>query len=625
MGIGNLFRRRRKADGGWDQPVGLGESIEPDEAGDPMEGGPSVFRLELAQIRWAAQNEAVALARTDLDPLRWRGGQMASNIERGFAHGHEGLRDRLSNYVAKRIRDEIRELYSLAKAVAAERNQLRVIDNELVRVIRDYRHLYDEVSEDPLELGRYRRLCSKTTQDAKKLIAVLFIVAEVIITGSIFEGAIPIDIPLLGFILALGVMGMLVFIPHYIAQGIKEGTTRYYYYEHEEYKQRKEDPPADLDRKVHYEDRDDQGFRLISLSIGLILAILIVPLAALRASALRLGGAPWWLLFFFFLVLQLGISGYFFLREWLDHGTASHNLWKYGELKAELEDERAEVLDGLGEAAAEFHDAAEDLIFTLREAPRWDSYLVETYNETSRYFRHILELERQDLAPFIFWARRPYLGSRRGMQKTDHALDPIVDEHWSLEEASPLGREWWLREISEALADLPDLEDAEGDQDEGERAADVESRDADGADSSEGEEELEPSDVSWLMTKSPSALLREFLSRYFGIEGKYRIPRELFIEDEPDTVPPPEGPSASGAEPKVDDGGGSGGDAMEEDSQALEGGDGPSIRVVPDEDLGDRRESSEADDGKTEGLTSDDTKRDEVLDLSDAGAGGGTP
>jgi len=498
MALKDLFKRR-KVKTGMDAPIGMGGDSD---AGEPGEGGPSVFMQELAELRWSAQQEAVNQARKTMDPEAWANGQFAFEYERTLAHEHEGLRDRLSNYVGGRVRDEVRELYSLAGDVATIRDELRVVDRDLVQVTRDFNERFEEVREDPQELGRYYRLRSPTKQAAKKLVAGVFILSEFIISGYIFDQIITTDIPLLGWVFALGLMVMLVVVPHFAAQGIKSGITRYHSFDEKHYEDDGEEAPSDARRRSHQEEQDDRGFRIVASIVGILLICLILPLSSLRATEID-GGVLW---FFFFLFLQLGISGYFFLREWLDFGEASDNLWKLAEAKDLLEDERSGVLADHAEAIADFHDEAEDLLFTLREAPRWDSYIVQSYLGTIHYFRHLVAVERPDLDPFVTLAKVPYLGSEDDLEHSNaYPLDPVSREHRSLEADNAFGREWWMKRMSDALVEIPEseLEDNDGD---------------------------DLTDASWLVTKSPSLILREFLRRYFDLDDCYKRPSILDLE-----------------------------------------------------------------------------------------------
>ena len=210
---------------------------------------------------------------------------------------------------------------------------------------------------------------------------------------------------------------------------------------------------------------------------------------------------------------DLVLSGYFFLREWLDHGHPSHGLHKLGEEKEAIEAERRATLESVSDAVSEFHDTAEDLIFTLQQAPRWDSPIVETYHETIRYYRHLITLEQPEYEEFISWARVPYLGSKDTKDASDYPLDPVSEEHRSLEEDGPMGREWLLRTAAEALAGIED--EGEDESADGQKAA---------------------PEANWLVTKSPDLLLAEYLRRYFDLDVKYKRPAGLDLppDDEPD-------------------------------------------------------------------------------------------
>lgn len=512
MALRDLFRRRKTAD--VDNPIGLG-----DDDGDleVAEGGPSIFRQEIAELRWTAQQQALDLARRGVDPERWNDGLMAFEYERALARDHEGLRDRLANYVGARIRDEVRELYSLAGEVALARTDLEDVDERLLQVEEDWREKQAEIGDDELELSRYYRLRSTVGGYLKYAVAILFVISEFIISGIVFERIFANLPPGLGYVLALGVTIALIVIPHFSALGLKEGLTQYRVWEKRALEREHKPITMELERAIHMEERDDKGFRLAALAVGVGLLILIVPLSWIRATS-EGDGKVSWAAFLFLLMLQLVLSGYFFLREWLDHGHLSHDLHRRDELRQELIAEREASLSNLNDAVSEFHDTAEDLIFTVQQAPRWDSYIVECFNATIRYCRDLIANAQPDYEEFIYWARVPYLGNKGELTGSGYPLDPLSEEHRSLEQEGPIGRDWLIRQGAEALAELPDPDETEAVDEPG----DVRS----GAD--------EPDDVSWFVARSPDVLLEEYLGRYFGMAVPYRNPFTQKSEGEDD-------------------------------------------------------------------------------------------
>lgn len=89
----------------------------------------------------------------------------------------------------------------------------------------------------------------------------------------------------------------------------------------------------------------------------------------------------------------------------------------------------------------------------------------------------------------------------------------MSEEHRSLEEDGPMGREWLLRTAAEALAGIED--EGEDESADGQKAA---------------------PEANWLVTKSPDLLLAEYLRRYFDLDVKYKRPAGLDLppDDEPD-------------------------------------------------------------------------------------------
>jgi hypothetical protein len=554
-----------------------------------MFGGPNVYRSELAQFRWAAVAEAQNLARSNPDPEVWKDGQLAFELERSIAHDHEGLRDRLANYVGFNVSRTVQALYPLAADVASGREALRRLDNRLVRTVNDYNSLYEEVKRDPLELGRYYRLRSVSATRTRWALAGVFIAAEFIITGFVFDDMIPMDIPLLGFVVALGVMVMLVAIPHFAAQGIKEGITDYHGHERAALKAEQKPIPGWMNRLAHLEEQDDRGFRLVASVVGLVLLLSIIPLSILRAAEIDkfTDVASFWVLLLFFILVQLGISGYFFLREWLDHGMASHNLEKLAKHREELELQRETTLQQLSSVIAAFYTSAEELIFFVREAPRWDSYLIQCSQATMHHIRHAVAVEHPELGPFITWARIPYHGraDAEELEKSEYPLDPLSHEHRSLDEEGLLGREWWMREAGRALAALPPssraLEEVLSDTG---AAAGAPSTDAATVALTEPRHE----DVSWLLTKSPAMILREFLHRYFDLDAQYRRPPTLDIEiittEEPEAPTPEVGEPVTPEDPPTDPTDDTAADHVVDDAEQMQRTDPAASELVGDID-----------------------------------------
>ena len=469
--------------------IGLGDASDH----EPGEGGPSFLKSDLAAYRWATQQEAVNVGRRGVDPERWDEGRMAFEYERTIARGHEALRDRLANYVGTRLRDEVGELFDQAGEVAVAHEALRHVDAELVNVMNDWRSLKADVSDDEMDIGRFTRARSPKARAVKYAIFGAFVASEFVISGTIFEQTIRTDVVGLGFIFALGLMVLLIVIPHYAAQGLKEGVTHYHSFERDHYVKTGADVPFRLERQVHQEGREDQGFRITVAVLALVLLGLIIPLSMLRAAENE--GLVW---FFFFLFLQIGISGYFFLREWLDHDAASHNLTMLTEEKEALEALRMAALEDVSSAVAEFRRAAADVALTVQQAPRWDSQIVEAYYETIHYFRHLVALQQPEAEQFITWARITSLENRAVAEQSGYPLDSVEHEHAALAEDGPMGREWWMRMANEALGRDGSLRPSEGDDPE--------------------------FHLSWLVTHSPLAVLDDLLERHFDIELPYKRP-----------------------------------------------------------------------------------------------------
>jgi hypothetical protein len=520
-----------------DTPLGMGS----DNDDDPGQGGPSAFMSELAQYRWVMSQEAVNLARGEYDPTVWPNGRMAFEMEQAAAHGHEGLRERVQLYIQDQITEESEDLAELAGAVATSRQELDEADRELAHSLKEWRKAEQELEDDPLEVSRYHRLMSPNTQMLKRALLLIFVLSEFIITGFIFDRALPLDVPLLGYVLALGVMVMLTAIPHFVAQGIKEGITDHHRWAVKKLEDAGEDVDVVLQRMQHREQQDDGGFKIASYVVGGLLVALALPLALLRSSETLKGSEIAW--FFLFLIIQLGISGYFFLREWLDHGAPSATLHKLNEQKGLAEDRRADGYQDYADALTDYFRDSRSVFKWLLDAARHDAYIVDCYLESMHWSRHLHTIERPELGVFIHGARQPYLGSNEEVDNArGRVFDPVFDEHRSLEADSPLGRMWALRTIEAAT-----------------KAAGQSVREDGEAQGETDDEEAQPtrSPAGALIDSLAREWLYDYLREHFDL-GPYRPPKFL-LEEEADE----EGTLGVASQPKAPNAPSDGGEVAE--------------------------------------------------------------
>lgn len=348
---------------------------------DREEGGPSYFAEELSQLNWLAVQEAVNLARSDIDPEAWPDYRLAFELERGIAHGYEGLRDRLSNRIGARIRDQVKKLYEHVAQIANVRIRLQDVDHELIGINADWKRQFEDVRADPMQLDRYYQHSSGGVQTGKYAIAMLLVLTEFFISWEVFREVLENEVS--AAIFSLGLILLMVVVPHYVAHGLKLGHTRHHKMVREDHKERSEPLPKRQRLNEEMEEKDDRGFRIAATVLGILLVLLVIPLSWARKEEIRGGLDGWYWLPLFFL-LQLGISGYFFLREWLDFSGPAANLAHLNSIREDLRGERLELMEENNELLAEYHARAEELVFVMREAPRWDSYIVECYLSTLR-------------------------------------------------------------------------------------------------------------------------------------------------------------------------------------------------------------------------------------------------
>ncbi len=416
------------------------------------EGGGHPLQGDLEKYRWIAQTEGVAIGQAEHDPDRWPGGQLAFEFERGLAHDHEVLRDRQAVMTNQWLNEAAADVQELAGELSATRNQLATVDRRFTEVQRDWEDSAADLRQDPLERGRFYRGLDTVPRRIKWVLVVIFVVSEFVMTGQVFEAAVSqtSNIDNLGFLLALGVMVILVAVPHFGARGLKQSVTKVHGYHQQSLEEAGEPVPAELRRFRDNEVQDNLGFRIVAVCVGVGLIALIIPLSILRAIHIGGGSVLW---FAVFVLLQLCLSGYFFLREWHDHtGTSSDHRSVTKQLEATVI-ERDEILANLSEANDEMSIAAEEYLALMRAYPRHDDQIVSSYWATLHFHRHVVVQVNPGLAPYVNLAPAPQPAGTEAPSNVTYPLDPLFNEHPSIEDNAHTGGRLWVRnEIENTLS-----------------------------------------------------------------------------------------------------------------------------------------------------------------------------
>lgn len=518
MSLLDLFRRRRKVDG--DNPLG---DFDPGVDLGFSEGGTMPFQEEIAHLRWELANKAVEAARSAPNPELWDGGLMMFPAERSAAFGFEALRDKLANWVGAQIRDSGQEMISHAGDVALARDSLRNLDHKVHTASEHWSHMFEDLRRDEIELKRYYRMKSITSTYLKYAVAIFFILTELVISAQVFLKVFP-NLPAgLEWLLALGVTIALIVIPHFTALGLKEGMTSHHQPEKAAHERDGGGVPVRVLRALSFEEMDDRIFRVASITVGLLLIAMVLPLSYLRATAETSPDSPFpWFGFLFLLLLQLALSGYFFLREWLNHGPLSEALYFVEKERDATQEVRESVYKNLHDSLADYHSSAEQLVFTIQQYPRWDSYIMASYHQSIWMFRSMVTQENPKLAVFINGATVPTLAGV--------PLDPasglrglsVAEELPILNDDGPCGRGWLMREANDHLvASTPDY-----DVDRPSIAFVTNGSD-------DGSHLEEHGSIRWPALKSPDELLGTYLGRYAGVPLRYESPEMVDLPPRP--------------------------------------------------------------------------------------------
>ena len=443
-----LFNRKAQLQ----SPEGVDLGLQAGEVIEPGEGGPSPFSQDLAKWRFTHLQQSVDLTKAKYSPEAWADGRFLYDLETSLAHAHQEIRDRAEDWSQERVRENAEILFEDAGEIARAQVELQRADSEYLRTQKMWKKSFREIEDEPQEIFRLNSLRSVTAMALKELLLFVFIASEFVITGFVFNNALPLDIPYIGYVLAIGVLAMLMAVPHYLARGIKEGITQHHKFDldDEEFSDNSSKGGIRKRRQVHREEADDKGFRIASLFVGLTLLALIVPLSFLRASETIKGNRVLW--FFSFLFIQIAISGYFFLREWLDHGPPSANLHMVEKHLKECKEAREEAFVAYSDALNAYYEDSLNLLKSMQYATRLDAQIIEHYLTTLHFGRHLQIQNSPEMAPFINGAIIPYLGVMKEVNdERGDVYEPVTSSFRTFENGTARGREWWLNQVDASI------------------------------------------------------------------------------------------------------------------------------------------------------------------------------
>lgn len=407
---------------------------------DPSQGGASIYRVELDSYRKAHIQQSVDAARRGVEPAAWHDGRIIFDHEFALAHSHQALRDRLQVWIRSDFSDEISEMGARATEVIAQQGRLEVADQRLIDAKRSYAEALARI-QDGHEQIRFNSRRNPYAIFFKWLVAVIFVLSELLMTGYIFQGAIHLGFggaageQILPFILAVGVMVMFVAGPHFLAKGLK-------LIDNSSSKDLEVEGPSKRTFLTRNSRISEAHLTRALWIFGASLILLMIPLSIMRAQGTIAGNRMLWFFLFFF--VQLGVSAYFFVREWMDSGSPSeilHSAEK--ELGRERSNRDAEA-EEYGFALSDFLEVANPCMKVVLDLFRHDGQIVEEFYATIHFGRSAMEAEAPSLRTFINGARIPYLGPR-GEIEDERGLvyDAVSSSNRVHEEDGPRSRDWW--------------------------------------------------------------------------------------------------------------------------------------------------------------------------------------
>jgi len=415
------------------------------DEGPAQAGGVSLFSRQLEQYRWVAQNESHSVAGAGYNIEDWPTLRFSYELEDALAWGHEATRSRLALWgTAQLVGGD--ELHSRASSVVDALDSLEQADDDLLFAADHWQSAREEVVLDPLEMTRYNRLNDSRHHMIRLLVAGVLIVTEWFMTGFVFDKALPVSgIPYAGYYISLGALTILIGLPHMVAKGLKQGLTRHHAWDAEG---NPNEIPSSKKRQIDSERVDDRVFVAVSIALLMLTFGTVLCLAVLRASDVQ--GSNKWIWFFLYLFLQLVISGFFFLTEWLDYGAASHGLAMADRRLTEARDFRKSSYQYYVGSLASYFAYADFVFKTIADLAQHDNLIVSTFRETLHWGRHQQTMQAGGSeAFFIHAATTPVLGPTDAASNSP--LYSIYDEHEWLEDDAPRGRSWILDDFKVAL------------------------------------------------------------------------------------------------------------------------------------------------------------------------------
>ena len=415
------------------------------------------FADYLNQLRFVHLQESIDLANAEngVDPSAWPDGRINFEHEAATAKGHQIVRDNLQREFLRKS-GSVGSLDKAARAVVKRHSELQESNNVLTGLNERLRRARKAIDGDSAEEHKLSNLQNPNYQNVKILIVVLFVLSELLLTGNFMANGVSINLGLpptlnndLPYIVSGGILVLLVAIPHYLAKGLKIIES------HSDVSLSTDGEEAAI--APNASKRDVTVLRIGIAVLGALLIALILAITYFRTQAVF----QWshWIWFVLFFCIQSGLSSYFFVREWIDFGVKSSDVYILGKQCRVAGKRRDKSLDRLNAAILEYRKDASPLYAELLSLPRQDSAIIEAYNETILLGRHILTVQFPELAPFIDGARVPYLDSFSEIDdKRGTVYEPTSNSNRTSESDDIRGRQFWINKLAELIKSADNLD-----------------------------------------------------------------------------------------------------------------------------------------------------------------------
>jgi hypothetical protein len=361
-------------------------------------------------------------------PEAWFDYRPQFQLEKELHDQFQGMRDATESLRVEKAKEIEKVRIGVKSSVLKSRSALEECDSRQAKRQAAFDRLYSLLENDPSELERFNRN-RLLVFGINAVAAIVLTSSEFVLTSSMFIQALRLPNVNQGKILSASVLGLLWLIPHFGAKALKNSM-----YSNSQNATEDSATKDDGQAWVRSLVNANKALKWMSVTIGCILIILIVPLTVERFRSLILGDtshasgiyAFWWLTLIF--LVQVIIALVFFWLEWMFYGLLSSNALKAKrELNKSIED-RKKALGKYLEDEMRFVARNLALWHVYASFKKQDQLIVTNYERAISSGRSAMVKARPEFETFINMAPSPVLRDISMTAEVQPELLGVVDD-----------------------------------------------------------------------------------------------------------------------------------------------------------------------------------------------------